>query len=81
MIRVVKMHFRYGLDKASHPLLRIPFWTPGHKRIVRLSPEDISCIVPAHFAETGVRVFVTDPALVASATPGFEKWKQQHQLS
>jgi HD superfamily phosphohydrolase len=79
-IRVVKMQFRYGLDRNSHPLRRIPFWKPGCDAIIRLTAEDISCIVPAHFAETGVRVFVTDPELLPQARAGFEKWKAEKGL-
>ncbi|OHS95109.1 HD domain containing protein [Tritrichomonas foetus] len=79
-LRVVKMQFRYGLKKDSHPLLSIPFWKPGSDKIFKLTIEDISCIVPAYFAETGMRVFVTDPDLVKSATSAFEKWKKDKGL-
>lgn len=79
-IRVVKMQFRYGLKKDSHPLLYIPFWKPGCDQIVKLSIDDISCIVPAVFAETGMRVFVTDLDLVNKAKSVFDKWKEYKGL-
>lgn len=75
-LRVTKMFFRYGLGK-DHPLLHVPFWKPGCDGIIRLNEEDISCIVPAHFAETGMRIYVTDDALVQQAKRGFEQWKNE----
>ena len=80
-IRVTKMYFRYGLSKTSHPLLQVPFWKPGSDKVIRLNEEDISCIVPAHFAETGMRIYVTDPSLVTKAKIGFEKWKEERHLA
>ena len=75
-IRVGKMHFRYGLTPDSHPLLGIPFWKPGCDHIIKLSESDISCIVPAHFREVAMRVFVTADKYVEPAKIAFEKWKQ-----
>jgi hypothetical protein len=74
-LRLGRIEFRYGLAKDTHPLLKIPFWRPGQNGIVKLTVDDISCIVPAHFRETVMRLFVTDASLVAEATAGFEKWK------
>lgn len=78
--RVMKMQFRYGLNKDSHPLLSIPFWTPGSDKIIKLTVEDISCIVPGHFLETGLRMFVTDPSLVPKAKKAFDSWKAEKGL-
>jgi HD superfamily phosphohydrolase len=78
--RLKKMEFRYGLDKSTHPLLKIPFWKPRQEGIVTLTSDELSCIVPAYFRETGLRVFITDPSLVPVATAGFEKWKAKKGL-
>jgi HD superfamily phosphohydrolase len=74
-IRLGRMIFNYGLEKDRHPLLKIPFWRPDTAGIVKLTADDLSSITPAHFRETGMRVFVTDPSLVAEAGAGIEKWK------
>ena len=79
-VRVAKMKFRYGLKKEMHPLLYIPFWKPGHNQVIKLKEEDISCIIPAVFAEMGMRLFVTDPALVNHAVQVFDKWKEERGL-
>ena len=74
IFRVVPMKFRYGINRGKHPLLGIPFWKPGCEHIVKLNPEDISCIVPQYFAETAMRVFVTDPSKVEEAKEAVSKW-------
>lgn len=78
LLRVIKMSFRYGISKTNkHPLLQIPFWKPGFDHVYHLTEDDISCIVPIHFLETAMRVFVTDTNLLQSAKKAFDQWKEQ----
>ena len=74
IFRVVPMKFRYGINRGKHPLLGIPFWKPGVNHIINLSQDDISCIVPQYFAETAMRVFITDPTKVDEAKAAVAKW-------
>lgn len=76
VLRIIPMKFRYGINRGKHPLLGIPFWKPGCNNTIHLSQEDISCIVPQYFAETAMRVFVTDPKLLPEARVAYEKWIQ-----
>lgn len=78
-LRVQKKSFRYGLTK-DHPLLHIPFYKPGEDKIIQLGQDQISCIVPAYFKETAMRVFVTDPKLIPEATAAFEAWRNAKGL-
>jgi HD superfamily phosphohydrolase len=78
-LRVVKTSFRFGVRKHSHPLLHVALWKPDCDKIVKLSEEDLSCIVPVHFSEIIMRVFVTENDLSASAKSGFEAWKAQYE--
>ena len=75
IFRVVSMKFRYGLSANKNPLLTIPFWSSGNDHIIKLQPDDLSCIVPAHFQETTMRVFITDKSLLKEARQCFNKWK------
>lgn len=74
-LRVVSMRFRYGLSRDQHPLLSVPFWKPGNDKIIYLSTEEISCICPAHFQESAIRVFVTEKSQIEEAQKAFDKWK------
>jgi len=76
VIRVVPLKYRYGLSQRAHPLLQLPFWKDGVKGIIQLRKEDISCIVPNCFAETWMRVFVTDPKYLEIGKVAFMKWKE-----
>ena len=78
-LRVQKMSFRYGITK-DHPLLHIPFYKPGEDKVIKLGQDQISCIVPAYFKETAMRVFVTDPDLIPEATAAFEAWRTEKGL-
>lgn len=78
MLRVVSMKFRYGLSVNKNPMLTIPFWQSGNDHIIKLKPDDLSCIVPAHFQETAMRVYVTDKSLLDSARSCFAKWKNNY---
>ncbi|OHS94008.1 HD domain containing protein [Tritrichomonas foetus] len=77
LYRVVSMKFRYGLTPSEHPLLSIPFWQSGNDHIVKLQPSDISCIVPAHFKETAMRIFISDKGKISQAKNSFLKWKER----
>ncbi|EAX85062.1 HD domain containing protein [Trichomonas vaginalis G3] len=74
IFKVIPLKFRYGISKNKHPLLEVPFWKPGCEEIINLQPEDISAIVPAYFAETAMRVFITDSSQLSVAKQAFEKW-------
>lgn len=74
LFRVCPMKFRYGINHNKHPLLGIPFWKEGNNKIVHLTQEDISCIVPQYFAETAMRIFITDPSKLPEAKEMFRKW-------
>ncbi|KAH0794927.1 HD domain containing protein [Histomonas meleagridis] len=76
--RVVSMRFKYGLSKTKHPLLSILFWKKDNEKIIYLKDEEISCIVPAHFTENAMRVFVTDKDEVPIAKVAFQKWAEQN---
>ncbi|KAH0790460.1 HD domain containing protein [Histomonas meleagridis] len=76
-LRYVKLRFRYGISK-QHPLLGIPFWRSGSEdKIVTLTPSDISSIVPIHFVETAMRVYVTDVEYINVAKKAFKLWKKE----
>lgn len=77
LLRVIKMSFRYGLSKEKHPLLKIPFWKPNLEHVYHLTEDDISCIVPIHFMETAMRVFVTEAEYLEKARRAFNLWKEQ----
>ncbi|OHT07371.1 HD domain containing protein [Tritrichomonas foetus] len=79
-LRVVKITYRFGLKENKHPLLSIPFWKPGNEHAYFLTEDDISCIVPVHFMETAMRVYVTDPASIDEARKAFNKWKESKKL-
>ena len=74
--RVCRMKFRYGINHNKHPLLGIPFWKPGCNSIIHLTEDEISCIVPQYFAETAMRIFVTDASKLDEAKKLFEKWRE-----
>jgi HD superfamily phosphohydrolase len=74
--RVLVMKYRSGLSLTQHPLLSVPFWKPGEAATIRLRQDDLSCLSPANFAETTLRVFVTERSLVAEAKNVFDKWRE-----
>lgn len=74
-LRVVSMKFRYGTDSTSdNPLLSVPFWQKENE-IIKLTKSDLSCLLPSQFAETNMRVFVTDKDLLEEAKRCFQVWK------
>jgi hypothetical protein len=64
------------MSATRHPLLTVPFWRAGETTPIRLTETDISCIAPGAFAETTIRVFVTDRRYIADARQAFEKWQR-----
>jgi hypothetical protein len=75
-LRVLKVTQNYGIGPTKHPLLSVPFWRSGEPNtLFRLTEGDLSCISPGSFAETIIRVFVTDRKSVPDAKIAFEKWK------
>ena len=79
-MRIAKLSFRYGLNKNFHPLLCINFWSGNHDKIIRLNEDDISCIVPIHYVEVGLRIYVTDKTLMYEAKKQFESWKKDQGI-
>ena len=77
ILRVIPMSFRYGIAKNNHPLLSIPFWKPGINKIINLTDDDLSCIVPQYFKETVMRVFITDNTKFEQAKEAFNLWKNE----
>lgn len=73
-LRVVKSKYRYGI-KRDHPLLHIAFWKHGSNKIIQLSEAELSCIVPVHFVERAMRVYVTDNQYYSAAVRAVEAWK------
>lgn len=75
-LRIVKQSFRYGINKDKHPLLSIPFWkSESENKVIMLTDSEISSIVPIHFREIGMRVYVTDPDYLEKAKKAFDLWK------
>lgn len=74
IFRVIPLKFRYGINKNKHPLLAVPFFTPDSDQVIHLQPEDISAIVPAHFAETAMMIFITDPTQYDAAKQAYNTW-------
>lgn len=79
VLRVCKMSFRYGLNN-EHPLLKVAFYSNDSNTIQKLDKSEISCIIPAYYKETAMRVFVTDPELIPEAKKAFEAWKDAKGL-
>jgi hypothetical protein len=64
------------MSATQHPLLSVPFWCLGEQKTIRLTKSDLSCISPASFAETTIRVFVTDKEFVVQARKAFTTWAE-----
>ena len=82
-LRIQQYHFRYGLSKGDqrHPVLKCRFWAYQDQNKVLVKPDDqVSSIVPVHFVEHTMSVFVTDDEYVDLATSAFEKWKAKYNL-
>lgn len=81
VLRIVPMQFQYGISKTKHPLLTIPFWKKeSMDKIIYLKEDEISCIVPAHFTETAMRIFVSDESKLKDAKTALAKWIEKNSF-
>ena len=82
VLRIQQYHFRYGLaDGDKHPVLKCRFWAYQGQEKVLVKPDDeVSRIVPVHFVEHTLSVFVTDDEYIDLATKTFNKWKDKYKL-
>lgn len=77
-LRIAKQSYRYGINKDKHPLLSIPFWkSESENKVIMLTESEISSIVPIHFKEIGMRVYVTDEQYIQQAKKAFDLWRTE----